>query len=366
MALGSATQGRLSLDAPVSRAVKGLNPALGRVTLRQLLSHTAGMREASPSVVSRDDEALGRMVRGWKADYLFAPPGDVFSYSGPGYWLAGYVLESVHGQPYAELVRTRLFLPLGMARSTLRPLEALTYDFAQGHEEAGGKLGVVRPMAENTAMYPAGSVFSSARELARLATVLLAGGRDGERQLLAEQSVRQLFSAHVALPGTDEARYGFGLVELKVGALTAYEHGGVRRGYGSHLRFLPRPRGAVILLTNRNGATLRRSLDLITRTVWNLPEEPEQTPPALPLTASDAKRYTGTYAHADLARFTVRWQGGQLRVVSGEADQVLERVGEHLFRTKEGGEYAFVVKPGAPRARYLHTDLLTAARVGAP
>jgi CubicO group peptidase (beta-lactamase class C family) len=179
VALESAAKGRLSLDAPVGRYAKGLNPALGRVTLRQLLSHTAGMREASPSVESRDDEALGRMVRGWKADYLFAPPGDVFSYSGPGYWLSGYVLESVHGKPYAELMRTQLFLPLGMARSTLRPLEALTYDFAQGHEEAQGKLGVVRPMAENTAMYPAGSVFSSARELARLATVLLTAVRTG-------------------------------------------------------------------------------------------------------------------------------------------------------------------------------------------
>ena len=363
VALEAAAQGKVALDAPVGRYAKGLNPALGKVTLRQLLSHTAGMREASPSVQSKDDDALGRMVRSWKADYLFAPPGDVFSYSGPGYWLAGYALEGVHGKPYADLMRTQLFLPLGMARSTLRPLEALTWDFAQGHEEVEKRLSVVRPMAENVAMYPAGSAFSLARELARLAAVLLAGGRDGEQQLLAPAAVKDFFTPGPLLPGGEGAHYGFGLVSFDLlpsdsEELLTFEHGGVRRGYGSHLRFLPQRRGAVILLTNRNGATLPRSLDLITRAVWKTPETPEPAPAAQPLSAAEAKAYVGTYAHADLVRFDVRWDGQQLLLDKTP----LERVGEHQFRTKEGAQYLFVVEKGARRAQYLHTDLLTAAR----
>ncbi len=263
-ALDAASKGRLGLDVPVRTYVKDLNPALGKVTLRQLLSHTAGMREASPSVQSKDDEALGRMVRGWKGDYLFAPPGDVFSYSGPGYWLAGLVLERVHGKPYADTLREALLQPLGMERSTLRPLEAITSDFSQGHEESGSELKVVRPMAENTAMYPAGSAFSSARELAHFASVLVRGGMDGERRVLPEAAVRDFFTAHVPLPGAgpEEARYGFGLVRLRLGDTEVFEHGGVRRGYGSHFRFLPEKQGAVILLTNKNGVTLRASLEL--------------------------------------------------------------------------------------------------------
>lgn len=362
VALDAAAKGKLGLDAPVGQVAKGVNPALGKLTLRQLLSHTAGMREASASVESRDDEALGRMVRSWKADYLFAPPGDVFSYSGPGYWLAGYVLEGIYGAAYPELMRTQLFTPMGMTRSTLRPLEALTWDFAQGHEPGkDGALGVVRPMAENTAMYPAGSVFSSAKELAQLAKVLLAGGRNGERQVLSAQAVKDLFSAHVLLPGDGSARYGFGLVQLKVGGLTAYEHGGVRRGYGSHIRFLPEQRGAVILLTNSNGQTLRRSLDVITRAAWGLPEEPETTPPALPLTAAEAQRFTGTYAHKELVSLAVRWDGSRL-LVKSEEEQPLERVGDGVFRTKEGSEYAFIARPGEKRARYLNADMLTLVR----
>lgn len=361
--LETSAKGRVELDAPVRTYVKDLHPALGKVTLRQLLTHTAGMREASPSVQSKDDEGLGQMVRGWKGDYLFAPPGDIFSYSGPGYWLAGLVLERVHGKPYADAMREQLFQPLGMERSTLRPIEALTYDFSQGHEAAGDALKIVRPMAENTAMYPAGSVFSSARELARFAAVLLNGGQDGERRVLSEKAVRDFFTGQVPLPGSDEARYGFGLVTMKMGGTPLFEHGGVRRGYGSHIRFLPERRGAVIVMTNENGVTLHRSVDHITRAVFGLPEEPARDEQVQPLTPAEAERYTGTYVHADLAKFTVGWDGKRL-VLKTDTEQPLERTGPHTFRTKDEQELAFAFKPGQPRAKYLHMDLLSAIRSG--
>lgn len=359
--LDAAAKGRVGLDAPVRTYVKDLHRTLGGVTPRQLLTHTAGLREASPSVQSKDDEGLAKMVRGWKGDYLFAPPGDIFSYSGPGYWLAGRVLECVHGKPYAELMREQLFQPLGMERSTLRPTEALTWDFAQGHEPAQETLKIVRPMAENTAMYPAGSVFSSARELARFATVLVNGGVDGERRVFAERTVRDFFTGQVPLPGAEEARYGFGLVALRLGETTLYEHGGVRRGYGSHIRFLPERRGAIILLTNANGVTLRRSLNHISKTVFGLPDTPGPGPRPEPLTAAEAERYTGAYVHADLARFTVSWDGKQL-VLKTDGEQPLERTSQNTFQTKDGQGLAFVFKPGQKRAKYLHLDLLSAIR----
>ncbi|MFP2926686.1 serine hydrolase domain-containing protein [Pyxidicoccus sp. 3LG] len=364
-ALDAASKGRLGLDVPVRTYVKDVHPTLGKVTLRQLLSHTAGMREASPSVQSKDDEALGEMVRGWKGDYLFAPPGDIFSYSGPGYWLAGLVLERVHGKPYADTMRETLFQPFGMQRSTLRPLEALTFDSAQGHEESAGALKVVRPMAENTAMYPAGSVFSSASELARFASVLARGGLDGERRVLPEAVVRDFFTPGVSLPGAgpEDARYGFGLVRLRIGGTDVFEHGGVRRGYGSHLRFIPQQQGAVVLLTNKNGVTLRQSLDVISKSVFGLPEQPEPPPDAPPLTTAEAERYVGTYVHADLVRFPVTWDGKQL-VLTMDSAQPLQRVRQDHFRTAEGQELVFVFKPGQPKARYLHMDLLSAIRSG--
>lgn len=359
VALDDAAAGRLDLDAPVRTYVKDLHAALGKVTLRQLLTHSAGMAEGKPSVESPDDAALGKMVLGWGKEAIFAPPGDVFSYTSPGYWLAGYVLERIHGKPYADVMREQLFAPLGMARSTLRPLEAITRPLAQGHEGEGTDLKVVRPMAENTAQYPAGSVFSTARELAAFAAALLDG-----RPVLSAGAVRQFFTADVPLPGGDGARYGFGLVSYPLAGTPVFEHGGVRRGYGSHIRFFPEKRGAIVLLTNRNGITLGKARERITASVFGLTEPPPPEKKEMPaLTAAEARRYTGTYTHKELARATVLWDGRQL-VLEAEGEQTLTRARGDTFRTAEGEEVTFVFKPGEARARYLHRDLLSSVRTG--
>jgi len=349
VALRDAADRRVDLDAPVRTYAKDLDAAVGKVTLRQLLTHTAGMAEGAPAVQSKDDDGLARMVRGWKANALFTTPGEVFSYTSPGYWLAGYVLEQVHGKAYADVLRERLFDPFGMSTSTLRPLEALTRDFAQGHE-GGEELEVVRPMAENTAQYPAGSAFSSARELAKLAEAVL------------ERPPEGFFTATVPLPGGDGATYGFGLVSYEVGGTQVFEHGGVRRGYGSHIRFIPGKRGAVVLMTNRNGVTLRKSLDDITAKVFDLAEAPPPETSAAPVNGADAKRYAGTYAHQDLVTYVVRWDGRQL-LLKTDTERPLARARGDTFRTPDGEELTFVFRPGVEKARYLHMDLLTSVRI---
>ncbi|HEX6622876.1 MAG TPA: serine hydrolase domain-containing protein, partial [Pyrinomonadaceae bacterium] len=110
-----AEQGKIRLDAPVGDYAKGLPPKLSRVTAHQLLSNAAGVADFSPPSVSHDDAVLAAMVRGWKDDALFGEPGKVYSYSSPGFWLAGYVIEEAGGKPYADMMEELLFKPLGMA-----------------------------------------------------------------------------------------------------------------------------------------------------------------------------------------------------------------------------------------------------------
>lgn len=63
-----AAQGKLKLDEPIGNYVKGLNPGLSRITAHQLISNTAGMADFEASIISNDDDALGRMIRNWKED----------------------------------------------------------------------------------------------------------------------------------------------------------------------------------------------------------------------------------------------------------------------------------------------------------
>ena len=71
----------------------------------------------------------------------------------------------------------RLFHPLGMSRTTLRPTLAMTWPLALGHEVRSGKPYIVRPQADNAATWPAGQMYSNVTDLARFATAFLDGGR---------------------------------------------------------------------------------------------------------------------------------------------------------------------------------------------
>ena len=79
----------------------------------------------------------------WKADWLFTQPGKIYSYSNPGFWLAGFLAETIDHKPYADVMQERVFGPLGMVNSTLRPTMAMTRTISQGHDVAEKKLKVL-------------------------------------------------------------------------------------------------------------------------------------------------------------------------------------------------------------------------------
>jgi CubicO group peptidase (beta-lactamase class C family) len=91
---GLAAEGKIDLNAPVGRYVSGLPPKLSQVTANQLLSHTAGIHDEAPMSGSHDDSALGKGIRARTDGWLFTEPGKIFSYSNPGYWMAGYLVEA--------------------------------------------------------------------------------------------------------------------------------------------------------------------------------------------------------------------------------------------------------------------------------
>ncbi|MBD0326504.1 MAG: beta-lactamase family protein, partial [Pyrinomonadaceae bacterium] len=125
--------GKLKLDAPISTYANSLHPKLARLTTHQLLSNNAGMADIQAPDPSHDDAALSRMVRSWKDEVLFTEPNEIYSYSSAGFWLAGYVIEETDKKPYADAMAALLFEPLGMKRTTFRPLIAMTYPMAMPH-----------------------------------------------------------------------------------------------------------------------------------------------------------------------------------------------------------------------------------------
>ena len=290
---------KIKLNEPIGTRVKGLDPKIAAVTPHHLLSNSAGFRDFAAPVLSNDDASLGNMLRAWKDDVFFAEQGEIYSYSSAGFWLSGFVIEDLYGKPYADAMDELIFKPVGMVRTTLRPFLAITYPFATGHALDAGKPTIIRPMFNNTAMWPAGSIFSNANDLSRWVIALLNGGKVEGRQLLSTSLVNQLKGHHVGVPGEKDAFYGYGLTIFKVKDLEFVAHGGFSRGYGSMIQMVPAKKFAVIVLTNKSGETMRQTLNKATEIGLGLKDDgQQQTETVAALTTAEMNDYAGTYSHA--------------------------------------------------------------------
>lgn len=203
-------EGKLDLDAPVSTYLPGFAPGVAvnpdepgttatrpterPVTLRMLLTHTSGMYSGSPAdAPTLDAVPLAERVASYGRLLQFQP-GTRFWYGNADINTAGYVVERVSGMPYAEFLRTRLFEPLGMTRTSACPTEAAlrtlpTYYSAppEGSALVAGPIPQMRyPLSDCANRYaiPGGDTFSTATDLARFVRMLLNGGTlDGKRYL---------------------------------------------------------------------------------------------------------------------------------------------------------------------------------------
>lgn len=301
---GLAVDGKIDLNAPIGSYMKFLPSKVSGVTANQLLSHTAGIRDGAPMYGSHDDSGLGNGIRAWTEDWVITSPGTIFSYSSPGYWLAGYLIESLTSLPYADAMEARLFKPLGMNRTTFRPTMAMTWPLAQGHEFADGKLKIARPAADNSATWPAGSMFSNIHELARFAIAFLNEGRIDGHQILNPKVIELMSTAHARIPGGSEfwQYYCYGLQTGEYRGCTLLEHGGARIGYGSEIRIVPKQRVAVIILTNRTDGSLPETADKALELFVPLSPKPAlmKKRPPIPISAQDIARLTGVYMNGDI------------------------------------------------------------------
>ena len=320
-----AEEGRLPLDGPIGAVVPGLDASIARLTPRQLLSHTAGLRDEAPMFGRHDDDALGAGVRAMKGGMLFTKPQAIYSYSNPGFWIAGFVAEHVAGKPYADAVKDLIFAPLGMARSTFRPTLAMTYPLAQGHETPGGGApAVIRPAANNAATWPAGSMFSNVQDLSKFVIAFMNDGRVEGRAALKPGVIAKLSSPHAAIPGGD-ASYGFGLQLSEIGGVPVVGHGGSRAGYGSTIMMVPSRRVAAIVLGNRSGSglpeTTRRAVEMLLGKPDGALEPPQ---PGEALAAVDRARLdacAGRYSQGSGAEIEIVVKDGALVVREGTREQ---------------------------------------------
>lgn len=141
-------RGRISLDRPVRAYLPAFRTqdasVSARVTVRQLLNHSAGWQGDYFQDTGDGDDALTRYVAGMAAVPQLTPLGKVFSYNNAAIGVAGLILETVYGKPYETAVRELVIDPLGLDHSRFFRSELGGFSVAASHNIVDGK-PVVEP-----------------------------------------------------------------------------------------------------------------------------------------------------------------------------------------------------------------------------
>jgi CubicO group peptidase (beta-lactamase class C family) len=231
--------GMLDLDCDVNEYIDFAIPTPeggASVTLRRLLTHRAGFEEHAKGLFSRDrdPEPLGRWLARNLPRRLF-PRGDVEAYSNYGLALAGYVVERVSGEPFADYVQRHILDPLGMNHSTFRqPLpDNLAPLMAKGYRKSD------RPplgFFETIAASPAGALSATGTDMGRFMRVLMNGGElDGVR-ILSRARLDEMMAPQESTPAGYLGLVFFG---LKVAGHDAIGHDGATMTFFSKLMLFP-------------------------------------------------------------------------------------------------------------------------------
>ena len=261
-ALRMVEQGRLALDRPLTvwRLPPSEHDPRG-VTLRRLLSHTAGvsvhgypghdLARPLPSTAA----SLAGESAGAGAVRLEDDPGAGYSYSGGGYTIAQLAIERDAGEPFAAWMQRAVLRPLGMRSSGFdQPIAdgALT---ARGHDLAGRPMPVFR-YAEQAAA----GLYATAPDMARFVAALVPGphGEPPGRGVVSAATIRAMITPAPATGG----RYGLGFrLRTLADGVRMISHDGANRGWRALIAAFPERGWGIAVLTN--GDTGEAVLDAV-------------------------------------------------------------------------------------------------------
>jgi len=347
-------------EIPMKNRWGGTNP----VRVVNLLEHSAGFDDMQPSeIYNRRDRAdypvLDVFKRFQEPQDVRWPPGTRFSYSNPGYGIAGYLIEKVTGQPFDAYIRQNLLAPLEITVGDFRITDANRAALAQGYD---GNPPRAVPY-KSIYLRPAGDMKASPGELAKLVQFFLRRGRTGDLQLVKPESIARMEYPETISSAKNGLRLGYGLAnytESEGGVITHGHDGGID-GFISSYRYMPEQNwGYVVLL---NSTVSGKALDDMNHlTIEFLSKDfPKPQQPLISLTANELKKFSGYYAPraprsqllaflGELAGGTwVRVAGGKLEcsTLFGKGHEPLLPVGKNLFRGAKEPEATAVFFPDA-------------------
>lgn len=295
-----AEAGRLKLSDELSRYVPDYPTGEAKVTLAQLLAHTAGIpsieEQAEARKRWREDLTPEQLLDFTRGKPLAFAPGSDWKYSNSGYYLLGRVIEKVSGQSYADYVATQLFARAGMAHSYSPDANRIIPQRVRGYSRSG-KTWSNAAYLSMTQPYSAGGLLATADDLLAWDQALQAG------RIAAPALLRTAWEEN-HLPDGRATRYGFGWELGQLGTHAMIGHSGGMPGFSAFAARIPEANLYVVLLANADAppTPLRALAAKLVRLALDETTDVAKTAAPAPQALEE---YVGSYRIAPGATFIV-------------------------------------------------------------
>jgi CubicO group peptidase (beta-lactamase class C family) len=240
---------KIGLDEPVMRYLKrwqfpGSESHRDKVTVRHLLSHTAGIDDGSSARSFLPGEAVPTLEESLGGVTVVREPGAVMSYSSSaGYAILQLLIEDVTNRPFADYMKEAVLQPLGMAKSSFE-LDAIEQNLAPGFDSELNP----QPRRRYTAT-GAVSLYAAPQDLARFALAFT-----GENPVLKQETLKQMMTPQHGTAGT----WGLGttlFVRNDAASYVVGHDGGSVPAWGAMMRVNPATgNGMVLIVSGGRGA----------------------------------------------------------------------------------------------------------------
>jgi CubicO group peptidase (beta-lactamase class C family) len=254
-----AEQGKLDLDADINTYLEDFKipPTYPQpITLKHLLTHTPGFEDHVLNLFAHSADEVGPLgtLLAHQLPARVRPPGELVSYSNHGAAIAGYIVERVSGMPWEDYVEQKILQPLGMKYTLVRqpPKDELPAELSKGYKFERARY--VEEPFEYIPLAPAGTIASSAGDMARFMIAHLQDGRYESTQILREETARQMRDLHFT---HDEALDGmaYGFMRMTYNGEEIVHHGGDTILFHSLLVMLPKRKTGLFVSYNTATAT---------------------------------------------------------------------------------------------------------------
>lgn len=310
------------------------------IQVRDLLAHSSGLNRTDLAMIT------GKLSREEliKVAGIAKPVAELrekFLYQNIMYAAAGEIVAKIENRPWEEFVPERIFAPLGMNNSTMSVDQfkasidhSLGYSYNFDTKETRNL-----PTREIKEVSPAGSINSSADDMAKWLQFILAGGEAGGKRLLSQEGFEEWLKPQMKITPDGKVSYGLGWFIQDWKGKKVVQHGGNIDGFNSMVALLPEENLGFVMLTNVTASPLGNELMQL---IWSgmLEDISEEKL----LASDDAKKEAGTYNFAE-AGFDVQIEiedGSLVMKVPGQPTYVLENVEGRKYKLSNAPDGFFI------------------------